>query len=30
MLNIKNLSAKIENKEILNGLSLNIKPGENK
>ncbi len=28
MLNIKNLSAKIENKEILNGLSLNIKPGE--
>ncbi len=28
MLDIKNLSAKIENKSILNGLSLNIKPGE--
>ena len=28
MLNIKNLFAKIENKSILNGLSLNIKPGE--
>jgi len=28
MLNIDNLSAKIDNKSILNGLSLNIKPGE--
>ena len=28
MLKIENLSAKIENKTILNGLSLNIKPGE--
>ena len=28
MLNIENLKAKIDNKEILKGLSLNIKPGE--
>ena len=28
MLSIKNLEAKIENKNILNGLNLNIKPGE--
>ena len=28
MLNIDNLSAKIDKKSILNGLSLNIKPGE--
>ena len=28
MLNIDNLSAKVDNKSILNGLSLNIKPGE--
>ena len=28
MLNISNLSAKVDNKSILNGLSLNIKPGE--
>ena len=28
MLNIKNLKAKIDNKHILNGLNLNIKPGE--
>ena len=28
MLNIKNLFAKVDNKSILNGLSLNIKPGE--
>ena len=28
MLNIKNLEAKVENKHILNGLNLNIKPGE--
>ena len=28
MLNIKNLEAKIENKHILKGLNLNIKPGE--
>jgi len=28
MLNISNLSAKVDNKSILNGLTLNIKPGE--
>ena len=28
MLNIENLNAKIEDKEILKGLNLNIKPGE--
>ena len=28
MLNIENLKAKIDNKEILKGLNLNIKPGE--
>ena len=28
MLNIKNLEAKVDNKHILNGLNLNIKPGE--
>ena len=28
MLNIKNLEAKVENKNILNGLTLDIKPGE--
>ena len=28
MLNIKNLEAKVENKYILNGLNLDIKPGE--
>jgi len=28
MLNIRNLSAKVDDKSILNGLSLNIKPGE--
>ena len=28
MLNIDNLSAKVDNKSILNGLTLNIKPGE--
>ncbi len=28
MLNIQNLSAKVDKKSILNGLSLNIKPGE--
>ena len=28
MLNIKNLKAKIDNKEILKGLNLNVKPGE--
>ena len=28
MLSIKNLKAKIENKEILKGLNLEIKPGE--
>ena len=28
MLKINNLSAKIENKSILNGLNLDIKPGE--
>ena len=28
MLNIKNLEAIVENKHILNGLNLNIKPGE--
>ena len=28
MLNIDNLSAKVDKKSILNGLSLNIKPGE--
>ena len=28
MLNIKNLEAKVDNKHILNGLDLNIKPGE--
>ena len=28
MLNISNLSAKVDKKSILNGLSLNIKPGE--
>ena len=28
MLNIENLKAKIDNKEILKGLNLNINPGE--
>ena len=28
MLEIKNLYAKVENKSILNGIDLNIKPGE--
>ena len=28
MLEIKNLHAKVENKSILNGIDLNIKPGE--
>ncbi|MDA9232536.1 Fe-S cluster assembly ATPase SufC, partial [Candidatus Pelagibacter sp.] len=28
MLNIENLKAKIDNKEILKGLNLNIRPGE--
>ncbi len=28
MLNIKNLEAKVDNKHILNGLNLDIKPGE--
>ena len=28
MLNIKNLEAKVDNKNILNGLNLDIKPGE--
>ena len=28
MLNIKNLEAKVDNKSILNGLNLDIKPGE--
>ena len=28
MLNIKNLEAKIDNKHILRGLNLDIKPGE--
>ena len=28
MLNIKNLGSKVDNKHILNGLNLDIKPGE--